>query len=82
MSEEKEAIAKCQECGAGKNADGTKTFPSGYPFSDPCQTCQKRMERAMRELGGACRESVDKRFLEAIDANQHDGSFTGPSSSD
>ena len=70
MSEEKEAIAKCQECGAGKNADGTMTFPSGYPFSDPCQACQKRMGHAMCELGEACRKSVDKKFLDAIEKEE------------
>lgn len=70
MSEEKEAIAKCQECGASNNADGTMTLPRGYPFSDPCQECQKRMGHAMCELGGACCESVDKRFLELIEKEE------------
>ena len=64
----------CPSCGAGQEPDrpglpeGVASFRvhKDFPFNTPCQECEQRFKRSMKELFRKMRERTEKKVMDIV----------------
>lgn len=60
----------CQECGTGIESQTESgmvvRMPTGFPYENPCQTCEREETDRMREIGKWIALAMEERFLQMV----------------